>query len=124
AEDVAAGCLVELLQRMAPVRRQEAGRLEEMVEDSQYTGGYAIRVDGRQHLIYTAAEYEHPWGPAMRRTVELVNQLLTEAGSPERCYAINSGANDGRVILLTPLMFEILRRELSGGQMRWDQPHT
>ena len=80
---------------------------------------YFVRVNGRRFMIYSREENEltkrgleppagNVWALSTRRTMEIVNWLLQEAGSPERMYIDGDGWNGQRAVFLTPAMLELI----------------
>lgn len=108
-EEAAEGGLGTIIRLMEPVLRQEGVELTQ-VEDNFADDAYYVVVDGDRQLVYTTekAELSNAWGIATKRLLEIVNGLLEKAGSAERLYAIYGG-NEGRVILLTPEMYDFLK---------------
>jgi hypothetical protein len=70
---------------------------------------YEVVVNGRRHLIFDAGTLQdgNSWAVAAKRLLEIVNELLGDAGSEERLYGIYGG-NEGRVVLLTGGMYRLL----------------
>jgi hypothetical protein len=108
SEELAEGCLGEVLLLMKDVLQKEGVQLRSVEEDVQ-DYHYVVVVNGRRHLIYDTdiLNQGNSWGVAAKRLLELVNDLLKQAGSKERLYGIYGG-NDGRVILLTEEMYGLL----------------
>jgi hypothetical protein len=109
-EDLAEGDVGRVLLRMKGVLTQEGVTLES-VEDDFGQERYRIVINGTLHLIYdySSSPQEDWWTLATKRLLEIVDSLQEDAGSHERLFAINGG-NDGRVILLTPEMHNLLRK--------------
>jgi hypothetical protein len=119
SEDLAEGKIGELIQSMGEVLRAEGVRLDS-VEDRIDDECYEVHLNGRQHIIYqsTNADLAGHWEAATRRTLEIVNGLLTSAGSRERLFGIYGG-NDGRVMLLTDEMHRLLKESDLRIDPRW-----
>lgn len=111
AEDLAEGDIGNSLRQMSEVLSQEGVALES-VEDSftEERGRYKVFVNGVSHLIYDLNEIavEDTLLVSFVRFVEIVNGLLTGAGSSERLFGMYGG-NDARVILLTDAMHQLIR---------------
>lgn len=107
-EDLAEGSMGEFLLLMKDVLRLEGVTLES-VEDDCDGDAYHLSINGQRVLVYdsTAAGGEI-WGIAIKRFLEIVDELLQNAGSKERLYGIYGG-NDGRCILLTDEMYALLQ---------------
>ena len=95
---------------MKSVLAQEGVDLEN-VEDEFGEERYQVVINEIPHLIYenSGDPQQNWWGLATKRLLEIVNSLLEDAGSNERLFAIYGG-NDGRVILLTSEIHNLLRR--------------
>lgn len=108
SEDLAEGCLGEFLLLMKDVLQKEGVELYE-IEDQPEDCHYEVVINGQKHLIYDEDMVENAliWAVATKRFLEIVNDLLKEAGSRERLYGI-SGGNDCRAILLTAEMYTFL----------------
>src|SRR5262249_14973325 len=108
SEELAEGCLGEVLLLMQDVLRKEGVQLQD-VEDDPQPYHYEVVINGQRHLVYDAATVQNgnSWAVATRRFLEIVNGLLRRAGSEERLYAFYGG-NDGRVMLLTEEMYGLL----------------
>jgi hypothetical protein len=109
SEDLAEGQIRELLRSMKEVLQAEGVRLD-AVKDHFEEDRYELLINGRPYSIYDSriADLAGSWDIATRRTLEIVNELLIAAGSCERLYGIYGG-NDGRVILLTEEMHNLLK---------------
>jgi len=107
-EDLAEGWLGESLLLMKDVLQKEGVTLQS-VEDDPQDDRYEVVVNGRRHLIFDAGTLKpgNSWAVAAKRLLEIVNELLGEAGSEERLYGIYGG-NEGRVVLLTGGMYQLL----------------
>jgi hypothetical protein len=119
SEELAEGNIGELIQSMGEVLRAEGVQLES-VEDHIDDERYEVHINGRQHVIYHSANADVAgcWDAATRRTLEIVNQLLMGAGSRERLFGIYGG-NDGRVMLLTDEMHQLLKKSDLKIDPRW-----
>jgi hypothetical protein len=108
SEELAEGGMGEFLSLMKDVLQAEGVRLAS-VEDDVDDEHYDLLVNGKRHPIYDANLLENGliWGVATKRFLEIVNDLLKRAGSKERLYGIYGG-NDGRVVLLTQEMYDLL----------------
>jgi hypothetical protein len=111
AEDLAEGDIGNSLRQMSEVLSQE-GVVLESVKDS-FTDEhkrYEVTVNGVSHLIHDLNEIavEDTWLVSFVRFVEIVNSLLTGAGSSERLFGLYGG-NDARVIFLTEAMHQLIR---------------
>jgi hypothetical protein len=93
---------------MKPVLRTEGVRIDS-VEDDFNEEGYHVRIDGNLHVIWDRSEAAKGsvWTLATKRCLEIVDGLLEEAGSRERVWGVYGG-NDGRFILLTPDLHQVL----------------
>ena len=110
-EDLAEGDIGQSLLVLRDVLSHEGVHLDS-VEDDFGDAGYAVIVNGRRHQIYFCDKETwssiNIWGIALKRYLEIVNELLTDARSAERAYGIYGG-NDGRIILLTEEMHCFLK---------------
>jgi hypothetical protein len=111
SEELAEGQVGQTLLQMKDVLRQE-GVLLNSVEDEFAEDHYDVVINGERFRIDdTPAQtsQDQSWAISTKRLLEIVNQLLKRAGSTERLYDIYGG-NDGRVILLTEDMHQLLGR--------------
>jgi hypothetical protein len=95
AEDLAEGDVGEFVTGLAPTLLQMGVASLEVEDDFRDDGsGYDVTVNGRRYSIWSEADdVETTWGRAAARTVRIVNDLLTDAGSPERAWGY-AGGND------------------------------
>jgi hypothetical protein len=118
-EDLAEGFMGETILLMRDVLSHE-GVCIDSVEDDFQEHRYDVVINGRRHLISEDKQLETVfcWVVAIKRLLEIVNELLAKAGSDERLYGMYGG-NDGRAIFLTPEMFDFIKRSglLSEGEM-------
>ena len=107
-EDLAEGQVGATILLMKPVLAQEGVKLDTVVDDFG-DEKYEVVINGQRHLIYDseALASANIWSVALKRLLEIVNGLLEEAGSSERLYGVYGG-NDGRVMLLTPEMYDFI----------------
>lgn len=115
AEALAEGGVGDFIREVEPFLAAQGAQLPEM-EDEVSESGYTALVNGVAHKIYDEAELQRDcsgeqggltWGLSSVRGFGIVNQLLQQAGSPERAYAINGG-NDLFAFFLTPDLFKII----------------
>ena len=122
AEDLAEGDVGGTIKRMREVLRAEGvpiTRVADHPEDAD--GAYSVEIDGRHHVVWTMDDAEHDgdaWDLATRHLLDIVNQLLRDAGSPEHLYSIYGG-HHGRVILLTDEMHAYLSSLGPAIDARW-----
>ncbi len=116
AEDLAEGGVGEFIRGLEPFLTAQGVRLPQ-IEDDASANGYVVRVGDAPHRIYGESEIEREtsseqpglvWGLSMVRSFGIVNELLEEAKSPERLYAIYGG-NDLVAYFLTPELFQIIK---------------
>jgi hypothetical protein len=102
AEDLAEGGVDELLRELEPTLRR-AGVTALSLDENFAEDHYDVVVNGKRYLILSAEQIEsdHIWDYAGARTVSLINDLLSTAGSDERAYGY-ARDNDFGVFLLTP----------------------
>lgn len=121
AEDLAEGSVGICLRQMSEILSQE-GVVLESVKDSfaNEHKRYEVIVNGVSYLIYDLNEHsiEEIWNLAFRRIIEIVNLLLTQAGSSERLFGIYGG-NDARVIFLTESMHDLLCQRIDIFDAGW-----
>jgi hypothetical protein len=108
SEELAEGRMGDFLLSMKAVL-QTVGVQLESIEDDVDDQHYDLLVNGERHAVYDADVLANAWiwVVATKRFLEIVNELLKRVGSKERLYGIYGG-NDGRVILLTDEMYELL----------------
>jgi hypothetical protein len=109
SEELAEGRIAEFILLMRDALAHEGVDLTS-VEDDFRDDGYDVRINGRAYPVSRAsAQGGHSsWAVATRRFMEIVNELLEAAGSKERLYGMYGG-NEGRAVLLTEEMFDLLR---------------
>jgi hypothetical protein len=107
-ESLTEGGADDFLRDIAPALRR-MGVTKLRVADKEFTDRYVIAVNGEAKVIFSRAEgrREDVWGYAGARTVAIINELLAEAGSEERAYALYGG-NDFHVFLLTPELRDVI----------------
>lgn len=108
-----------VIQKMKYVLEKEGVHLETIEDDytRDDTKGdkYNVVINGTPYQIFTkemTAEITASgefWTIALRRLLEIVNELLEKAGSSERLFGL-SGGNDGMVIFLTNNMYEYIKK--------------
>jgi hypothetical protein len=108
-EELAEGSIGESLLRMRDILLRE-GVESDFVSDDLRDDGYDISINGNIIPIYDASALSSAniWGIALKRFLEIVNNLLIRAGSAERLFGVYGG-NDGRAILLTEEMYAYLK---------------
>ena len=115
-EDLAEGGVGAFLRELQPVLREmrvRRLRIRETVEDAN--GDYTIQVNGHRYLVldHDDPRFELFWGIASHAAVNIVNDLLVAARSPERAWGVNHPAsNDFAVFLLTKPQRDELARIL------------
>jgi hypothetical protein len=110
---------------MKDVLRQEGCHLD-IVEDVGDQEHREFVINRKRYLLYEWPNLEPPdldtWGLGHKRLVEIVSDLLHEAGSQERLFGI-AGFNDAKVILLTSDMFGFIRSRADLLDDHW-MPHS
>lgn len=119
-EELAEGHIGELPMEMKDVLEREGVRIESVEDLHRDDLGYKVIINGETYDIFDASiwEYSFGWGVAAKRALEIVNDLLSGAGSEERLYGIYGG-NDGLVILLNSEIFDFLKSETVDVDPRW-----
>jgi hypothetical protein len=109
SENLAEGCVGETILLMRGVLAMEGVRFDS-IEDEFDDESYNIVIGGRRFLVHDERSLADGsgWALATRRLLEIVNELLAEAGSDEQLYGI-SGGNDGRAVFLTRSMYNLIR---------------
>ncbi|GIV97614.1 MAG: hypothetical protein KatS3mg057_2271 [Herpetosiphonaceae bacterium] len=109
AEDLAEGGVKAFLETILAFLQRQGVELHSVQEDYS-DQGYTIMVNGKTYAIYSNEEPSgaNIWALSTKRTFDLVNHLLAEAGSDERVYLLYGG-NDARAIFLTEEMHELIR---------------
>ena len=107
AESLAEGRVGQFLRDIEPFLKKQ-GVIINKVEDHFDENGYSITVNGKDYVIYNADDLKRDetqpasiWGLATVRGFAIVNELLVDAKSSERLYAVNGG-NDLFGFFLTP----------------------
>jgi hypothetical protein len=88
---------------MKPVLEQEGVKLDE-VEDNWHEEKYRVLINREPYLIYDGKEADSE-RTSLGRLLEIISDLLEEAHSNERLFAVSGGKN-GRVILLSEEMLD------------------
>jgi hypothetical protein len=112
AEDLTEGDVISLLQRVKPFLDTQGVQLEDIEQDFNIGGGYSVKVNGKEYVLYTEDELnevEDVWGLTTRRCLGMLNDLLQRSQSVERVYLLYGG-NDAQVVFLTPAMQELISR--------------
>ena len=109
AENLAEG-IAYAVKRLAPVLQREGVDLPS-ISDTRRDDRIGLAIGGRQYLVYDWPNREpvdlDTWGLGHKRLVEIVSELLADAGSEERLYGM-SGSNDAHVILLTDDLYHFI----------------
>ena len=113
------GCVASYLKEIWSTLRLENVRLE-IAEDRWISTGidnevwegkrYEALINERTYIVFDLSGARadlDTWGLAHKRLVEIINDLLIDAGSPVRAYGVGSH-NDAQVMLLTPEQHEYL----------------
>jgi hypothetical protein len=99
AESLAEWGVGSYLEELRPFLEEQGVKLESIKERYE-KNQYRIIVNGKEYLIYSSEEIEMDmsgkqlgltWGLATARCYVIINELLIEAGSDERIYAVNGG---------------------------------
>lgn len=118
AQAIADGGVGRFLDELRPFLSGQ--KVEVDVEDSVADEGYTATINGRAHEIWTAAELEKEAAEeregllaalASARAIKAVNDLLQQAGSRERLYAVRSGDDLG-CLFLTPSLWQIVQEQV------------
>ncbi len=115
AEDLAEGSVERFLGEVKPALERCGVAIDtvsqEVEAEKSDRQGYSVTVNGERHVIYSHDEAvdkpDATWDLAPRRTFQLINALLQNAGSAERMYMLNGG-NDCFAWLLTKEQYNIL----------------
>jgi hypothetical protein len=109
SEELAEGSTGKIILLMQDVLSHEGVPLHS-VEDDFQDEKYDVVIDGRRYPIH-GTNILATWGSwtiAAKRLLEIVSGLLRAAGSNEQLYGIYGG-NDGRAILLTAGMYDLVK---------------
>jgi hypothetical protein len=122
SEDLAEGGAGAFLEELRPYLLQRGIAFGE-IEDRFGNDGerYEVRVGDDVHTIFDATagdSVEHAWGLAWVRAFQVVNGLLSAAGSSERAYTMP----EENVWFLTPKQFETIRSAISESRHRPYEP--
>jgi hypothetical protein len=120
AENLAEKGVAEFLEKIRPFLENQEVQLKSIEE--YFDEEYRITVNGKETTIWSREEEDEDygrdgtprrpgltWGLSTVRTFSLVNELLEEAGSKERLYAV-SGGNDLDAFFLTPELADFIGR--------------
>lgn len=109
AENLAEG-IAYAVKRLAPVLQREGVDLPS-IADTRRGDKIGLAIGDRQYLIYDWPNREpidlDTWGLGHKRLVEIVSELLADAGSEERLYGMGR-SNDAHVILLTDELYQFI----------------
>ena len=110
AEDLAEGGVCDTIREMMPVLALEGIHIascedEGLYDEETQIGTYNVVLNGHRYPILDTRMEGHGWGAAHRRTIEITNDLLQDAGSDERLFGQASGNDaasspDGRTFPL------------------------
>lgn len=104
AERLAEGGVKDLLDYMRPALEVEGWDVAPEIEESYDTErGYTIRIGPDQITMWGEGEGKRSWELTTTRTIALINERLTKAGSQERIHVLNGG-EDAIFVLLTTAM--------------------
>jgi hypothetical protein len=108
SESLMEGGIGEVILKMRSVLETEGVRVDSVGDDLDGEV-YVVNVNGRKYPIYDEVSYRSGLlrGLSTKGLLDIVNGLLGDAGSDERLYWIGGG-DEGRVILLTEAMYELL----------------
>jgi hypothetical protein len=108
-EELSEGRTGEFIFLMRDALSHEGVQLHSVKDDFR-DDGYDVVIDRRVYPIFDAEAVVTygGWHIATKRFLEIVNELLRVAGSGERLYGVYGG-NDGRAILLTAEMYDLLK---------------
>ncbi len=106
SEDLAEGGVQSFLSEVSDFLDGQGVRIDSVSSTYEYVA-YRVRINGVEHVIWDESDVSRSdrdpgwlWGIASYRTLELVNRMLSDAGSSERAYGI-SGGNDFLVMFVT-----------------------
>jgi hypothetical protein len=108
AEDLAEGGFLSFLESIKPFLTRQG--ITDLTVTQDFTDeGYSVRVNGEEYIIYSGQELSDSdiWELSVQRGFAIVNDLLRQAGSEERLYALYGG-NDTQAIFLTPDMYALI----------------
>lgn len=110
-DELMMGRMGQALLAVGPVLRAEGVPLESAADHIDGEN-HTVEVQGKRYLVYDAAQSATGWSLklAKKRFLELANEFLEKAGSPERFYALGGSEQGFRVIALTNEMYNLLRR--------------
>ncbi|MBB3111834.1 hypothetical protein FHS18_003902 [Paenibacillus phyllosphaerae] len=109
AEDLAEGGVGQFLQQIEPFLTKEnvpLTNIRERIEGYDYE----IEVNGKGYIMYDLEDQEKEdiWELTTKRAFAMVNELLQQATSEARVYALYGG-NDQRAVFLTTEMFALVQ---------------
>ena len=112
---MAEGNVTDFVRDVSAFLEREGVRIESLDQDFEIGGGYSVTVNGTRYELYSRDECERDdiWLLTTKRAFTMVNDLLIEARSSERVFALYGG-NDLRAIFLTPQMYEVI---VASGQL-------
>jgi hypothetical protein len=115
AEKLAEKGVAAFLEKIRPFLERQGVQLKSIEE--YFDEEYRITVNGKEITIWSRKEEDEDsrreetpgltWGLSTVRTFSLVNELLEEAGSEERLYAVGGG-NDLDAFFLTPELADFM----------------
>ncbi len=113
-EELSEGGVVKFIRTMEPFLAKQGVFITQLADHFvEEDPGYSISVNGKKILVYGPAEMDSAniWALAKARTFALVNELLLQAKSKERLFAMHGG-NELFGFFLTPeLKKEICKQE-------------
>ena len=105
-----AECGVEFfLERIDAFLHKQGVLIQSIETNCHYSKEYLLKVNGISYQMFSAPEGETAdlWGLVTKRSFTLVNDLLEEAGSPERLFQLYAD-NDTGGLFLTEKLYGIL----------------
>jgi hypothetical protein len=104
AEDLAEQGVCDFINGMRPILECEGVQIESLRDDVKrpvpHEYIYTVWVNEQEYRICDTTQGEEDcWCFAHKRTIEIINSLLIDAGSQERVYGVASGNGAGIVLL-------------------------
>lgn len=109
SEDLAEQGIRSVIGEMKTVLEKEGVIIKNIDEVATEDGGYSVKVNNKVYEVFDKKNIDESddWSIALKALLDIVNELLVNAGSKERLYSIYSG-NDSQVIFLTKEMHNLL----------------
>jgi len=120
SEDLAEQGIGSVIGEMKTILEKEGVIIKNIDDVATENGKYSVKVNNKVYEVFNKENDDESddWSIALEALVDIVNELLENAGSKERLYSIYGG-NDSQVIFLTKEMHNLLYEHSSIFRSDW-----